>query len=125
MAQQSIAGGGEQNGFQTQYLLQAHVLNGDLEQAEALLNYMIEKRRNGDIWSATTVGLSLASLGRIDEAADLLVQANRERDYWLRWHLKSFIQGMPALGEHPRIQRLLATMELDDDAIAGRIADGR
>ncbi|NQY02066.1 MAG: hypothetical protein HRT76_02195 [Halieaceae bacterium] len=125
VAQQSIAGVGEQNGFQTQYLLQAHVLNGDLEQAEALLNYMIEKRRNGDIWSATTVGLSLASLGRIDEAADLLVQANRERDYWLRWHLKSFIQGMPALGEHPRIQRLLATMELDDDAIAGRIADGR
>ncbi|GHD27085.1 tetratricopeptide repeat protein [Parahalioglobus pacificus] len=125
VAEQSIARVGEQNGFQTQYLLQAHVINGDLQQAETLLDYMQEKRRNSETWSATTVGLSLASMGRIDDAVDMLVQANRERDFWLRWHLKSFIQDMPALGDHPRMQRLLASMALDDDTIANRIAVGR
>lgn len=123
-AEKSIARIGRQNGFIFQYLLQAHILNGNLEVAEALLEEMFEARERGDIWSATTIGMSLASLGRIDEAAIWFVRAYRERDFWLRWHLRPAIQDIPALGVHPTIRNLLELMGLDDASIEQRIAAG-
>lgn len=125
VAERSISKLGDQNGFQTQYLLQAHLMNGDLEQAEAVLNKMQERRNFSETWSATSIGLGLATMGRIEEAASYLVQANRERDFWLRWHLKSFIEDMPALGVHPMIEKLLLNMGLDDATIEQRIAQAR
>ena len=100
-------------------------MNGDLEQAEAVLNKMKERRNFSETWSATSIGLGLATMGRIEEAASYLVQANRERDFWLRWHLKSFIEDMPALGVHPMIEKLLLNMGLDDATIEQRIARAR
>lgn len=125
VAESSISKLGDQNGFQTQYLLQAHLMNGDLEQAEAVLNKMKEKRNFSETWSATSIGLGLATMGRIEEAASYLVQANRERDFWLRWHLKSYIEDIPALGVHPMIEKLLLNMGLDDATIERRIAQAR
>ncbi|MEH6634553.1 MAG: hypothetical protein V7700_03495, partial [Halioglobus sp.] len=124
-AEQSIAKIGKQNGFIYQYLLQAHVLNGDLDSAEAILQEMLDVRERGDTWSATTIGMSLASLGRIDEAAIWFVRAYRERDYWLLWHLRSAIHDIPALGVDPTIRNLLERMGLDDASIERRIAEGR
>lgn len=116
---------GVQNGFILQYLLQSHVLAGDLERAENVLKEMLAIRNAGGFMSATVVGMSLASLGRIDEAAPWFVRAQRERDFWLRWHLKSAIQDIPSLGEHPAIGSLLKNMKLDDASIAARIEEGR
>jgi tetratricopeptide (TPR) repeat protein len=124
-AEQSIEKIGLQNGFIMQYLLQAHVLDGDLEGAEEILNELLGIREQGGFLSATVVGMSLASLGRIEEAAPWFVRAHRERDYWLRWHLKSAIEDIPSLGEHPAIINLLQNMGLDDTSIAARIAAGR
>jgi len=124
-AASSVETVGPQNGFILQYLLQAHVLNGDLEQAEKILNDMLLVRTQGGFMSATVIGMSLASLGRIDDAAPWFVRAYRERDFWLRWHLKSAIDDIPSLGEHDIIQNLLDIMELDDTSIAARIAAGR
>jgi TolB-like protein/tetratricopeptide (TPR) repeat protein len=125
VAEQSIARIGRQNGFIFQYLLQAHILNGDLDSAEAMLQEMLHARERGEIWSATTIGMSLASLGRIDESTIWFVRAHREHDYWLLWHLRSAIQDIPALGVHPTIRNLLERMGLDDASIAQRIAEGR
>jgi len=124
-AEQSIEKIGIQNGFIMQYLLQAHVLDGDLEGAEEILNELLGIRELGGFLSATVVGMSLASMGRIEEAAPWFVRAHRERDYWLRWHLKSAIEDIPSLGEHPAIINLLQNMGLDDISIAARIAAGR
>ncbi|MBE9539447.1 MAG: hypothetical protein IMF06_10220 [Proteobacteria bacterium] len=124
-AEQSIEKIGIQNGFILQYLLQAHVLSGELERAKEILDDMLTIRERGGFMSATVVGMSLASLGRIDEAALWFVRAHRERDYWLRWHLKSATEDIPSLGEHPTIKILLVTMGLDDTSIAARIDQGR
>jgi len=124
-AASSVKTVGPQNGFILQYLLQAHVLNGNLEQAEKILKDMLQIRTQGGFMSATVIGMSLASLGRIDEAAPWFVRAHRERDFWLRWHFKSAIADIPSLGEHLIIQNLLEIMELDDASITARIAEGR
>jgi TolB-like protein len=125
VAEQSVNTIGVQNGFISLYLLQGYLLNGDRERAVALLDKMLAIRKAGGLMSATVVGMSLASLGRIDEAVIWFVRAQRERDFWLRWHLKSAILDVPSLGENQAIQTLLEDMELDDASIAKRVAAGQ
>ena len=125
VAEQSIAAIGPQNGFIPQFLLQAHVMNGDTELAEAVLESMIARRKSGESMSATPIGIGLAALGRIDEAAIWLMRAYRERDYWLEWHVLSTARSYPSLGAHTGFQNLLKLLRLDEASIQARIADGR
>ena len=124
VAEQSISTIGAQNGYMQQYLLQAHVMNGDLESAETLLESMIARRATGEFMSATPIGMGLAALGRADEAADWLMSAYRERDYWLEWHIVSATRAYPELGANLRIQNLLKLLGLDEASIQERIAQG-
>ena len=125
VAEQSISMIGEQNGFISHYLVKANVLSGDLARANVMMEKMLEKRDRGTHWSATTIGLGLAAVGRYDDAVSWLVQANRERDFWLRWHLRSAVEDYPELATHDAVIALLADMGLDDDSIKARIEAGR
>jgi hypothetical protein len=125
VAEQSIAAIGPQNGYIPGFLLQAHILNGDLEQAEELLTSMIAKRNAGASMSATPIAIGLAALGRIDESVIWFMRAYRERDYWLEWHILSAARFYPELGAHPTFQNVLKLLGLDEVSIQERIAEGR
>lgn len=125
VARESIEKIGHQNGFMTQYLVQALIMQGDTDAARALLDTTLRWRDEGMLFSATTIGLGLAGLGDTHEAARWLVQAERERDFWLRWHLKSALRDFPALAAEPMIPQLLSRMGLDDSSIEARKAKGR
>lgn len=125
ITEQSIGFLGWQNGFLPYYLLQAHVLNGDLDLADLMLEEMLDKQAKEKSLSATTIGLSFAALGRIEEAADWLIQAQQERDFWLRWHLRAALEDFPGLAQLPKVINLVEEMGLDDASIQARIARGR
>jgi TolB-like protein len=125
VAEQSIAAIGPQNGFITGFLLQAHILSGDIDEAETLLNSMIAKRNAGASMSATPIAMGLAGLGRIDESVIWFMRAYRERDYWLEWHILSAARAFPELAAHPTFQNVLKLLGLDEASIQERIAEGR
>ncbi len=125
VSQDSIDAIGLQNGFMAQYLIQAHIMDNNEEQARELLDTAIALRDAGESYSATTIGLGLAALGETSEGARWLVQAERERDFWLRWHLKSALQDFPQLAAEPAIDSLLQRMGLDDTSIQTRKEEGR
>ena len=124
ITEQSIDFIGWQNGFLPYYLLQAHVLNGDLDLADLLLAEMLQKQAKEKSLSATTIGLSFAALGRMEEAADWLIQAQQERDFWLRWHIRAALEDFPGLAQLPKVITLVEAMGLDDASIQARIARG-
>jgi len=125
VAEQSIAAIGPQNGFIPGFLLQAHILNDDLDQAEELLSSMIAKRNAGASMSATPIAMGLAALGRTDESVIWFMRAYRERDYWLEWHILSAARSYSELGAHPTFQNVLKLLGLDEASIQERIAEGR
>ena len=123
-AEESIEKIGHQNGFMTQYLIQALVMNNEIEAAQRMIDTGTAWRDEGKSFSATTIGLGLAALGKTREATSWLVQAEREGEFWLRWHLKSALRDFPELAADPAMQQLLQRMGLDDAAIAERKARG-
>ena len=125
IAEQSIDFIGWQNGFLPYYLLQAHLLNGDRDLANLMLEEMLEKQASEKSLSATTIGLSFAALGRLEEAVKWLIQAQQEKDFWLRWHLRGALEDFPRLAQRPKMVRLVEDMGLDDASIQGRIALSR
>ena len=125
VSQDSIDKIGLQNGFMAQYLIQALVMNGDNELARQHVDTAIALRDAGQPYSATTIGLGLAALGETGDAARWLVQAERERDFWLRWHLKSALSDFPRLAAEPTIESLLERMGLDHSSIQQRKEQGR
>jgi tetratricopeptide (TPR) repeat protein len=124
VSEDSIARIGHQNGFMTQYLIQALIMNEESDAAQEVIDMAIAWRDDGKPFSATTIGLGLAGLGQTREAASWLVQAERERDFWLRWHLKSALRDFPALAAEPVMVQLLSRMGLDDASIEERKAKG-
>ncbi len=123
-AEQSIEKLGLQNGFMYQYLIAAHVMLGDIEAARELLEEAIAVRNSGVAFSASTIGLGYASLREMDNAANWLVQANREKDFWLTWHLNSKLEHFPVLAAHPDIIKLQKDMGLDAASIESRRLSG-
>ncbi|MEP6391607.1 MAG: hypothetical protein ABJ056_16950 [Halioglobus sp.] len=124
VAEQSISAIGPQNGFITGFLLQAHILNGDLEKAQELLGSMIAKRNAGASMSATPIAMGLAALGEVEESVIWFMRAYRERDYWLEWHILSSARSYPELADHPTFQNVLKLLGLDETSIQERIAQG-
>jgi tetratricopeptide (TPR) repeat protein len=125
VSQDSIDRIGLQNGFMAQYLIQALVMSGENELARQYLDTAMALRDEGQPYSATTIGLGLAALGETSDAARWLVQAERERDFWLRWHLRSALEDFPGLATEPAIESLTKRMGLDDSSIQQRKEQGR
>ena len=119
-AEESIRKIGRQNGFMLHYLIRAEWMEGNDQRAFELIEEMKDARDVGEHMSATAIGLSLAALGRTDEATGWLVQAYRERDFWLRWHLREALGEYPELARSQALRNILVRLGLDDASIAKR-----
>ena len=95
-------------------------MEGNDQRAFELIEEMKDARDVGEHMSATAIGLSLAALGRTDEATGWLVQAYRERDFWLRWHLREALGEYPELARSQALRNILVRLGLDDASIAKR-----
>lgn len=119
-AEESIGKIGRQNGFMLHYLIRAEWMKGNDQRAFELIEEMKDARDVGEHMSATAIGLSLAAVGRMEEATGWLVQAYRERDFWLRWHLREALGEYPELTRSQALRNILVRLGLDDASIAKR-----
>ena len=122
IAEESISKIGRQNGFMLHYLIRSEWMSGNNQRAFKLIEEMKNARDVGEHMSATVIGLNLAALGYTDEAVGWLVQANREKDFWLRWHLREALEEYPELARSQVLRNISVQLGLDDESIAKRRA---